>query len=297
MEIRQKSKSQIGEKEYVQWYDEKETWLDTTGMVPFLRFHAMDDFPWMRLAFSTREGGVSEGCLSSLNLGWNQGDIRENVCQNYKKACESLGVDYRRLVLSDQVHGKKIQYVGEAWCAGEQLQKKLNAVDGMLTDEPGIVLATSFADCVPLFFADVRKHMIASSHSGWKGTVQKIGQATIEKMLAFGCHREDIIAIIGPSICQDCYEVGQDVADAFYQTYPEETWPEILCKKKDITRDGQKYQLDLWAANFWQIKEAGIAPERIHISGVCTCCNHRYLFSHRATNGKRGNLNGFFWLC
>lgn len=296
MELFCKSRGETEGKPYEKWYSGAETYLDESLPVPFLRFRACEPFSWMDLAFSTRCGGVSEGDLASLNLGWDRGDDRENVCENYKRVCRALGVDYRRLVLSDQVHGKTVQYVDERYGAGEQIEKKLRGIDGLMTDISGLVLATSYADCVPLFFIDTRTHLIASSHSGWRGTVLKIGQATVDAMTARGSRPEDILVIIGPSICQDCYEVSDDVAQQLQSVYGDNCRKGIL-EKGRVTSDGeQKYQLDLWAANWYQLREAGIPPENIHVSGVCTCCNHKLLYSHRYTQGRRGNLNGFLFL-
>lgn len=296
MHIICKTKEEVKRKPYAKWYSGEETCLDRTGAVPLLRFAACRKFPWMDLAFSTKLGGVSVGFLSSLNLGWDRGEKRENVCENYKRVCAALGTDYRKLVLSDQVHDKKVLYVDETCCAGEDFVKKRKGVDGLMTDIPGLVLATSYADCVPLFFMDTRTHLIASSHSGWKGTVSKIGQETIRAMQARGSNAKDILVIIGPSICQDCYEVSEDVAEQFRNVYGTVCCREIL-KEGRVTIEGErKYQLDLWAANWYQLTEAGILPQNIHVSGVCTCCNHELLYSHRFTQGKRGNMNGFLFL-
>ena len=291
-----KRKEEMKGKTYAKWYSGEETYLDRAGAIPFLRFVVCQKFPWMDLAFSTKLGGVSEGVLSSLNLGWDRGEKRENVCENYKRVCAALGIDYRKLVLSDQVHDKKVLYVDETYCAGKDIVKKLKGVDGLMTDLPGLLLATSYADCVPLFFIDTRTHLIASSHSGWKGTVSKIGQETIRAMQARGSKPEDILVIIGPSICQDCYEVSEDVAEQFQSVYGTVCCREILQEGRMTPEGEQKYQLDLWAANWYQLTEAGIPPQNIHVSGVCTCCNHELLYSHRFTQGRRGNLNGFLFL-
>ena len=295
MELMTKTVDELKGKPYVSWYSGQETYLETTGEVPMLRFRADREADWLGLAFSTRLGGVSSGHLSSMNLGWDRGEPRENVCENYKRICRAMGVNDQKLVLSDQVHDKKVCYVDESFAAGEEMTKKLQGIDGLVTDIPGLVLATSYADCVPLFFYDTRCRLIASSHSGWKGTVLKIGEATLETMQERGSRLEDIHVVIGPSICQECYEVSEDVAKQFHTAYGEECCRDILKKGRNIQGE-QKYQLDLWAANWHQLVKAGISPSHVHISGVCTCCNHELLYSHRYTNGKRGNLNGFLYI-
>ncbi|MDE6567231.1 MAG: peptidoglycan editing factor PgeF [Lachnospiraceae bacterium] len=261
--------------------------------VPLLRFACFaEQEDWMGMAFSTRLGGISTGHLAEMNLGWKQGDSHETVWENYKRICQALGVETEKLVFSDQIHETTVEYVTKHQCAGAEGTKKLVGVDGLYTDQKGITLATSYADCVPLFFADPVQKVIASSHSGWRGTVGQIGRITIEKMKEkFACKPENILALVGPSICQNCYEVSQDVGEQFVSIYPEEELAEIL---EDGRAEG-KYQLDLWAACYYTIKKAGVPPENIQVSRVCTCCQPDLLFSHRATQGKRGNLNGFIF--
>ena len=268
--------------------------VDDSAEVPLIRFAPFEKYSWLNMGFSTRLGGVSKGYFASLNLGFNRGDARENVCENYKRVCKAMDVCYKNLVLSDQVHDTKVKYVDKTYIAGGNIEKKLTGIDGMVTDVPGIILATSYADCVPLFFADPVKHVIGSSHSGWRGTAGFIGSKTVQKMESqFGSRRDDIICVIGPAICQDCYEVSIDVIDQFKKVYPENTWDDIFyCKDSEE----KKYQLDLWAANYHQLLLAGMKKENIHVSGLCTCCGSMVLFSHRASDGKRGNLNGFIMI-
>jgi hypothetical protein len=164
-------------------------------------------------------------------------------------------------------------------------------VDGLVTNEPGVVLSTFFADCVPLYFVDPVHRAIGLSHSGWRGTVGRMGERTLEKMASeFGTNPRDVYAAVGPSICQDCYEVSADVADAFAAEFAGHT--------DDILRSGKngKYQLDLWESNRIVLCEAGVLPEHLAITNVCTCCNPELLFSHRASRGMRGNLGAFLFL-
>ncbi len=264
--------------------------LEWAGEVPLLRFAPFDQFPFVNGAFSTRFGGVSEGCLGEMNLGFSRGDSPDVVARNFRIFCRAMGVNSEKLVLSDQVHDTRIQRVaGEDGC-GEEIRKRLLGIDGLCTDVPGMCLATSYADCVPLLFVDGEHRAIASSHAGWRGTAAKMGARTVEEMGAcFGSRPEALVAVIGPSICRDCYEVDGEVVSAFEKSYGREEMAEIVYPGR---RPG-KYQLDLWAANFLALKEAGIPPERIHVSGICTCCHPMLFYSHRASRGNRGNLNAF----
>ena len=143
-----------------------------------------------------------------------------------------------------------------------------------------------------LYFVDPVRKAIVLSHSGWQGTVHKIGKITVEKMTeTYGSDPKDIIAAIGPSICQDCYEVSEDVIDQFRESFRKEILPELFYRK-----DNGKYQLNLWRANEEVLKEAGVKKERIAVTNVCTHCNPDILFSHRTMGNKRGNLSAFLAL-
>ncbi|MBE5955719.1 MAG: peptidoglycan editing factor PgeF [Lachnospiraceae bacterium] len=240
-------------------------------------------------AFTTRLGGVSTGDCSSMNLSFTRGDREEDVRENYRLLGESLGLDMNQAVLSHQVHKTDIYRVTEEDRGRGLFPDKapLFEIDGLMTDKKGIPLVAFFADCVPLIFYDPVKRVIATSHSGWKGTVGRIGEKTIAMMeQEMGCRREDILAVIGPSICQDCYEVSAEVAVQFENVFSREQYEEMI-----IEKENGKFQLDLWKANEFILLDAGICPEHLAVTDLCTCCNPEFLFSHRASHGKRGNLS------
>ncbi len=246
----------------------------------FPMFDAEDS--WLMNAFSTRLGGVSRDHLSSMNLGISRGDDPENVRKNFAILGEAAGFDSEAVVMSQQEHTTNIHFAtGEDKGKGVTRPRGWTDIDGFVTNEPGVVLFTSYADCVPLFFADPVHHAIGLSHSGWRGTAQRMGEATIRRMTAeFGSNPKDILAAIGPSICQSCYEVSEDVALQF---------PEDCLKDKG----NGKYLLNLEKANYKIFLESGITEAHISTSGLCTSCNKNLLFSHRASKGMRGNLGGF----
>lgn len=282
----------------------KEAQLRSVGEVSFFTFPVFEQMENLRHGFSTRKGGVSEGHLASMNLSYSRGDEPERVDENYRRICEALGMRTADLVFSDQVHDTKVRTVGRKDCQGESLRdKKLIGYDGLATNEKEVALCTSYADCVPLFFVDPEHQAIASSHSGWRGTVGKIGAKTVETLgNNYESRPETLKVVIGPSICQDCYEVSEDVAKEFRDFVSVEKicanglnreYVQQMCESVLVDKGNGKYQLDLWMANKLILLEAGVKEENISVSCVCTCCNHELLYSHRASNGKRGNLNGF----
>lgn len=258
--------------------------------VPYITFPKLSMYDEDILhGFSTRLGGVSKDHLSSMNLSFTRGDDRENVLENHHRFGEALGYDERKLVFSNQVHLTNFHKVTRK-DAGKGIIKESDIIeiDGLVTDEPGIPIITFYADCVPLFFYDPVKKVIAMAHSGWRGTVEKIGA----KMTAFmekeyGSKREDIVCAIAPSICQKCYEVSEDVALHFLEVFGDGYGEELLYKKEN-----GKYQLNLHKACEITLLEAGILKEHLDVTDLCTCCNPEFLFSHRASHGMRGNLAG-----
>lgn len=263
------------------------------GQVPYLYYTALEETGLVRHGFSTRLGGVSRGIYESMNLSFTRGDDEEAVRENYRRIGEALGVRPQEMVCSDQTHTTNVRRVGrEDRGRGVTGPRVWTDVDGMITNEPGVALVTFYADCVPLYFLDPVHKAIGLSHSGWRGTVGKMGRVTAEKMAeAFGTKPEELLAAIGPSICQDCYEVSEDVAEQFQEAFPPEVHHRLMYRKEN-----GKYQLDLWEANRQALLEAGIPGDRILMPGICTCCNPRLLFSHRASRGKRGNLAAFLML-
>ncbi len=262
------------------------------GCFPYLSYPILEQTGIVEHCFTTRMGGVSTGIFESLNLSFARGDEKAAVEENFRRIAELLGCEYGEFVLSDQGHTTNVRRVGRD-DAGKGLvrTRDYSDVDGLITDEPHLVLATFYADCVPLYFVDARKRAIGLSHSGWRGTAGRMGQKTLDAMhREFGTQPEDVVCAIGPSICQDCYEVSEDVAQEFMREFSGHE-PEIL-----IVKGNGKYQLDLWRANEIVLLEAGIKQEHLSVTDVCTCCNPNVLFSHRASHGKRGNLGAFLSL-
>ena len=260
---------------------------------PYLEYPLFQKTGIVTSAFSTRLGGVSEGYYSSLNLSFDRGDDPARVLENFKRIGASMGVAVEDMVLSKQTHTTNVRVVTKE-DKGKGVIRKRNYtdVDGMITNVPGICLVTSYADCVPLYFVDPVKKAIGLSHSGWRGTVGKIGKNIVQLMQEnFGSKPEDLLAAVGPSVCMDCYEVSEDVIEPFKEAFEKKYWEELFYKKEN-----GKYQLNLWKANELIFLESGILPEHMAITNVCTHCNSKILYSHRTMGNNRGNLCAFLAL-
>lgn len=272
----------------------EEVWCENGAgsTLPLLKYPLLEQTGIVEHCFTTRIGGVSKGIYESLNLSFTRGDEDAAVRENFRRLAGAMETDVSKFVFTDQTHTTNVRRV-TAEDAGKGIVKERDYtdIDGLITNEPGLVLSTFYADCVPLYFVDPVHRAIGMSHSGWKGTVGKMGAATITAMKReFGTEAKDLVCAIGPSICQDCYEVSEDVADAFKEAFPGHA-DEILLDKKN-----GKYQLDLWRTNEIVLTEAGVLKENIAVTNICTCCNPDLLFSHRASHGKRGNLGAFIYL-
>lgn len=262
--------------------------------VPYLSFSALEETGMVKQGFSTRYGGVSTGVYSSMNLSYSRKDRPEHVLENYRRMAKALEVDMEKMVVSWQTHTTNVRLVTEEdFGKGVLRDRDYQDVDGLITNIPGVTLVTFYADCVPLYILDPVHKAIGLSHSGWRGTVKRMGEKTLKAMnQAFGTNPGDVIACIGPSICKDCFEVGEEVVEEFRQAFSARHWAELF----EPGRKAGKYQLDLWRANQIVFTEAGVDPDKIHTTNICTKCNPEHLFSHRAMAENRGNLAAFLCL-
>ncbi len=255
------------------------------GDIVYLTFPKLLKTGIVRHIFSTKLGGVSPQPYGPMNMGFYTGDKKENVFKNYHLLCDTVGIDTSNLVLSRQTHTNNVIIVDKSHCGIGFSKESFEDIDGLITGTSGVALVTQYADCTPLIFCDPIKRVIATSHSGWRGTVKQIGKVTIDKMTsAFGCDPKDIIVCIGPCIHKCCYEVDEPVYAEFQKL-------EHLNLNKIFTaKSGGKFMLDMVEANKQVLLNAGIKEENIEIADICTQCNADTLHSHRATGGKRGTI-------
>ncbi len=263
--------------------------LNNADTVPYLTYNSLSEINFINHAFSTRLGGVSKGEFTSMNLAFNRGDDENNVTENYKRICKSAGFEYESLTASAQDHRTFVRKVTkENTGVGIYKPRDLSSVDALITNEKGVTLVTYYADCTPLFFVDTKNKAIGLAHAGWRGTVGRIGEKVIKKMVEeYSSNPSDLVCAIGPAISVCCYEVDKPCADEFYKLQNLDSTKFIFPKKN------QKYMIDLLECNRQILVDAGVEPENITLSDVCTNCNSELLWSHRATKGHRGTMSAF----
>lgn len=238
--------------------------------------------------FTTRFGGVSEGCLSSMNIGTSRGDRAENVLKNYEILAKALNFDVKKLVLTKQTHTDVVRVVTEAdW--GRGLSKEpFSPCDGLITNTPGTALVAFTADCTPILLWDEKTGAVGAVHAGWRGTAQDIGGKAVQAMQEnFGCDVQNIRAAIGPNIGQCCFQTDADVPKAMLETYGP-------AAGEHIRQVDDKYYVNLKEINALSLRRAGV--KQIDISGECTMCNPQKYWSARVHGDSRGS-QGAIILC
>lgn len=241
--------------------------------------------------FTTRQGGVSKGIYNNLNTSLRKEDPRENVVENLKRICKAVGIDHKKLVLSDQVHGAEVRRITEEDLGkGIFKDSDIMNVDALITNVPGVPLITFYADCVPVFILDPVNKAVGLAHSGWMGTTKKIAAQILTEMhKAYGTRPEDCLAGIGPSIEKQCFEIREDAAALFKKSF--HNWEDFISVK-----DEEHYVADLWLAVKFTLIEAGVPENHITTCGLCTVCNEELFFSHRRDKGKTGSLSAIIEL-
>ena len=246
----------------------------------FIQFRKLLEYSNLEHCYTLRK--------NSINVLIINGDKTELI-DSYKKVANALDVDYEAIIKPHQTHTDKIEIVNSV--------KDLNEVDGVITNKKGLVLCTTSADCTSLLLYDDTKKVIGNVHSGWRGTLQKIGKKAIEKMKKeYNCNPEDIICCICPCIKKCHFEVEEDVMQMFKKEY------EYTGKIEDIIELGkkingiQKYNIDTTLINKIILKELGLKDYNIFDSNVCTVCNSDLFHSYRVDKEKSGRNGAFIGL-
>jgi YfiH family protein len=278
--------------------------------VEWLAVPAWQRTGWLWHGFSTRRGGLSQvycpdGAPGELNLGFTADDDRKTVAANRHLLAEAVSGDAATpLVSLHQIHSNLVILASSADAARERPLK----ADGLMTDEPGLLLGIQTADCIPVLVADRKRRAVAAFHAGWRGTVKRIVEMGVGRMrLAFGSRPEDLIAAIGPGIGACCYAIGDEVLSEFESqfTYGRELFCEVYDSDPIRTRYpmlfltqrapghseiGPSLHVNLVEANRRQLLAAGLKPGAIKTLGGCTNCQQEMFFSHRASQGHAGRM-------
>ena len=228
-----------------------------------------------------------------MNFCNNQYDTLENVERNRELFFGALEIDPARVVNSRQVHKTDIAVVDERMMElPPDARAELNGdIDGLVTNAPGTTLACYSADCCIVTLADPAHKAVGIVHAGWRGTVGKIAAHALTLMAEnYGTDPADVVCSLSPSICKECFEVGEDVVQAARDAFDDSSWGAVFTPHDN--GDG-KYQFDIWEANAQVLADAGVPRSNIEKPAVCTCCNPDELFSHRASNGRRGTIMTF----
>ena len=267
--------------------------LHKKGDAQYLTFRRLDQFPELRHLFTTRWGGRSEGPCENWNLGYGTGhdpDTPENREYNVAVLAACMGTTPDRTVWTQQTHTTNIRTVTEEDAGrGAVRPREYTDVDGLVTCCRNIALVSHHADCNAVYFYDPVGHVIGLAHSGWRGTLDGISRCMVQKMEEeFGTCPGDLICGIGPSLCQDCFEVDRDVADQFFRA---DERNRQYAKSRTILQDGEeriKYYIDLWQILRKDLTDSGVRDENILTMGLCTKENLDMFFSHRGQKGWRG---------
>jgi YfiH family protein len=264
---------------------------------------ALAKLGWLVHGFSTRPGGESllEG-KHALNLGFTDWDERERVEENRAHFAAAIAAKQMHLVTLRQIHSDAMHI------AAAPAPDACNA-DALATRAPGLLLGVQTADCVPILLADTRQRVVAAIHAGWRGTLARIAVKALGRMrMEFGTRPRDVVAALGPAIGRCCYEVGPEVAQAFAAQFPgakdwfdgpfdqlahgeEPLWlPWLTMMPPGHVPPPPRVQLDLRAANRWQLADAGVPEARIAVSDLCTACRTDLLFSYRREGAKTGRM-------
>ncbi|WP_339208730.1 peptidoglycan editing factor PgeF [Paenibacillus sp. FSL K6-3182] len=247
----------------------------------------------LNTGFTGRQGGVSEGHFSSLNMGLHVKDQDAAVISNRRLLTDAIGWPFEAWTCAEQVHGNRVWQVTEAdkGKGRNSLDDVLRDCDAIMTNVPGVLLTSFYADCVPLYFYDPEHDAVALAHAGWKGTVQQIAVETVRAMeQAYGTDPKALVAAIGPSIGGCCYEVDGPVIEQVQAllTGLSLTQEEVESMLKQ-SEDG-KANLDLKEINRQIMIKAGILPIRIELTEWCTGCRRDLFFSHRKEGGLTGRM-------
>ena len=246
--------------------------------------------PGLTHGFTTRRGGVSAPPFDSLNLGTSRDEPIENILENYRILCGAYGLDYDELALVRHEHGSTVLRLDRSHCGRGISREPLDFSDGLVTNDPGVTLVTCHADCSAFFIYDRAARSIGLAHAGWKGMYKRIGQRLAERLVSeYGADPKDMIAVIGPCICEKCFEVETEIAEDFAREFD---CPDIFTPGE---KPGKAY-VSLHAAAVIQLIDAGLDPDSISVMRHCTMEEKELFYSYRRDGRETGSMAAFLRL-
>ena len=245
--------------------------------------------PKLVAGFTTKNGGVSQNEYQTLNVGFHVQDHLKDVQANRNLLADDLSFPLDSWIGAEQTHETHIQRVfhSDAGKGAKEYETSFKRTDGLYTSDKNLLLTLMYADCVPILFYAPTSGFIGAAHAGWKGTVGEIAVKMVRAFQNEGVSSEEILVVIGPSICQNCYVVDNKVIDKVQKLLEE--YDE---KPYNLISEGQ-YRLDLKRLNMILLEKAGIPREHIEISTYCTSCHNDLFFSYRRDKGHTGRLMSF----
>lgn len=253
----------------------------------FEQFAPLRAISGLRHTLSTREGGVSVGPYATLNLGYHVGDDPARVTENRRRLAIESGYPAGRLTIGQQVHGTRLAWVttAERGRGAFSWDDALPDTDGLLTAESETPIGVLVADCAPVLLVDPTRRVLAVAHAGWRGALGRIASAAIREMIGAGSAPGDCLVAIGPTLCPDCLEVGEEVVAQVMPVFP-------TCIH---TQAGARPHLDIRRLIAEDLHAAGVPPTRIIRHPVCPRCHPERFYSHRAQGGVAGRFALVAW--
>ena len=257
---------------------------------------------------TTRKGGVSQGNYGEFNINAYCGDNPQHVAENRKLLAEQLGIATDHILMPHQVHGVEVrQIAGDFLSMPVNIQKMiLEGVDALMTDQKGVCIGVSTADCIPVLLYDEVHGAVAAIHAGWRGTVQRIVHKTILEMkAAYHTNPADLKAVIGPGISLDHFEVGDEVYEEFEQAAfdmktvaeqrPNAAFSMDAAERERLAAEGNvmqplKWHINLPLCNQQLLEHLGVKKENIQVSPICTYAHSEEYFSARRLGVESGRL-------
>lgn len=261
--------------------------LEESSGVPYFHIPGFGLTGEVQIVFTTRHGGVSKGPFKTLNLGFSTGDCPQNVMKNRAIFYDALKLSESQIAAVCQIHSDKVVSIKQE---SDILLYSGVGADAQVTALKNVALLGLFADCLAIFLFDPVNKVIGLAHAGWRGTVLKIADKTLKKMVEdYETDPADCFVALSPSAGPCCYEVGEDVAKSVRKSFG-------CCSGLLIPNNKGKWNLDLWNANAKVLQEAGIKKENIIISRICTICNQNMFFSYRGSGGLTGRMAALIYL-